>query len=66
MAQLGAVALWRNFRRNKSEGLAGYQRALKLGNLRNIPEIYQAAGIKFDFSRSYIRELMNFVRKEME
>ncbi|MBL7851510.1 MAG: M3 family oligoendopeptidase [Cyclobacteriaceae bacterium] len=65
MAQLGAIALWRNFRRNKSEGLAGYQRALKLGNLRTIPEIYQAAGIKFDFSKSYIRELMNFVRGEM-
>lgn len=65
MAQLGAIALWRNFRRNKAEGLAGYQRALKLGNLRTIPEIYKAAGIKFDFSKSYIRELMNFVRKEM-
>jgi oligoendopeptidase F len=65
MAQLGAIALWRNFKQNKTEGLAGYQRALKLGNLRTIPEIYKAAGIKFDFSKSYIRELMNFVRKEM-
>ncbi len=65
MAQLGAIALWRNFRKNKAEGLAGYQRALKLGNLTTIPEIYKAAGIKFDFSKSYIRELMNFVREEM-
>ncbi len=65
MAQLGAIALWRNFRKNKAEGLTGYQRALKLGNLTTIPEIYKAAGIKFDFSKSYIRELMNFVREEM-
>lgn len=65
MAQLGAIALWRNYRRNKAEGLAGYQRALKLGNLKTIPEIYKAAGIKFDFSKNYIRELMNFVREEM-
>ncbi len=65
MAQLGAIAMWRNYRRNKTEGLAGYQRALKLGNLTTIPEIYNAAGIKFDFSKPYIRELMNFVREEM-
>lgn len=65
MAQLGAIALWRNFKQNNKEGLAGYQRALKLGNLRTIPEIYSAAGIKFDFSKAYIRELMSFVRKEM-
>jgi oligoendopeptidase F len=66
MAQLGAIAVWRNFKQNKAQGLAGYQRALKLGNLRTIPEIYRAAGIKFDFSKSYIRELMNFVRGEMK
>lgn len=66
MAQLGAIALWRNYKQNAAEGLAGYQRALKLGNLRTIPEIYKAAGIRFDFSKPYIRELMNFVRKEME
>ena len=65
MAQLGAIALWRNYRRNKAEGLEGYRRALKLGNLKTIPEIYQAAGIRFDFSKTYIRELMNFVREEM-
>lgn len=65
MAQLGAIALWRNFRKNKTEGLEGYQRALRLGNLKTIPEIYSAAGIKFDFSKDYIRELMNFVREEM-
>ena len=65
MAQLGAIAVWRNFRKNRAEGLAGYQRALKLGNVKTIPEIYRAAGIKFDFSKAYIRELMNFVREEM-
>lgn len=65
MAQLGAIAVWRNFRKNRAEGMAGYQRALKLGNLKTIPEIYHAAGIKFDFSKAYIRELMNFVREEL-
>lgn len=64
MAQLGAIAVWRNFRKDKQAGLKGYQDALKLGYMKSIPEIYQAAQIRFDFSRGYIRELMSFVRKE--
>lgn len=65
MAQLGAIALWRNYKRNKQQGLQGYMNALKLGNLTTIPEIYKAANIKFDFSRAYIKELMDFVKEEM-
>jgi oligoendopeptidase F len=65
MAQLGAFAVWRNFRKNPAEGLKGYQSALKLGYLKPIPQIFQAANIKFDFSRSYIKELISFVRKEL-
>ena len=65
MAQLGAIAVWRNFRKDPRKGLAGYQAALKLGYTRSIPEIYKAAGIRFDFSRDYIRELMAFVRGEL-
>lgn len=65
MAQLGAIAVWRNFKKDNRAGLEGYKRALKLGYTRTIPEIYQAAGIRFDFSRGYIRELMSFVRDEV-
>lgn len=65
MAQLGAIAVWRNFRNDPVKGLQGYQNALKLGYLRSIPEIYNAAGIKFDFSRAYIKELMDFVKAEL-
>lgn len=66
MAQLGAVAVWRNFRNDPAKGLQGYQNALKLGYMRSIPEIYKAAGIKFDFSRAYIKELMDFVKLELD
>lgn len=65
MAQLGAFAVWRNFRKDAAKGLGGYQNALKLGYLKPIPEIYKAADIRFDFSRDYIRELMKFVRDEL-
>lgn len=65
MAQLGAIAVWRNFRNDPQKGLQGYQNALRLGYLRTIPEIYSAANIKFDFSRGYIKELMAFVKGEL-
>ncbi len=64
MAQLGAIALWRNYKLDKQKGLEGYMNALKLGNLTTIPEIYKAANIKFDFSKAYIKELMDFVKEE--
>lgn len=64
MAQLGAIALWRNYKQNNKKGLQSYMKALKLGNLTTIPEIYRAADIRFDFSRAYIKELMDFVKEE--
>jgi oligoendopeptidase F len=65
MAQLGAIAVWRNFKKDNHKGLQGYMDALKLGHTRTIPETYKAAGIKFDFSKAYIKELMDFVREEL-
>ena len=66
MAQLGAIAVWKNYKEDKAKGLQGYMNALKLGYTATIPEIYKAADIKFDFSREYIKELMNFVKHELD
>lgn len=65
MAQLGAIAVWRNYRMDPQAGLNGYMNALKLGYTKTIPEIYEAANIKFDFSKGYIKELMSFVKAEI-
>jgi oligoendopeptidase F len=66
MAQLGAIAVWRNYKHDKEQGLEGYLNALKLGYTATIPEIYKAANIEFDFSKEYIGELMSFVKSELE
>ncbi|UYZ59636.1 M3 family oligoendopeptidase [Hymenobacter latericus] len=65
MAQLGAIAVWRNFRHDPQAGLEAYKRALALGYTATIGEIYEAAGIRFDFSTEYLRSLADFVRQEM-
>ncbi|QDK83177.1 M3 family oligoendopeptidase [Spirosoma sp. KCTC 42546] len=65
IAQLGAIGVWRNYRRDPAAGLAGYKKALSLGYKAPIREIYAAANVPFDFSRDYIRELMQFVGDEI-
>ncbi|MFD2245683.1 M3 family oligoendopeptidase [Pontibacter ruber] len=66
MAQLGAIAVWKSYKENPAVGLAAYKRALALGYSVSIGEVYQAAGIKFDFSTDYIKSLADFVQEEME
>ena len=39
--------------------------ALKLGYTKSIGEIYETAGVKFDFSASYVKELADFVKGEL-
>lgn len=65
IAQLGAISIWKNFKQNRELALDNFENALKLGYSVTIPEIYQIAGIKFDFSEKYISELMEFVQKEL-
>src|SRR5690606_13935330 len=66
IAQLGAIAVWKNYKQDPEKGLKGYIDALKLGYTKTIPEVYQAAGIDFNFNREYIRELIQFVKVEID
>jgi oligoendopeptidase F len=40
--------------------------ALSLGGTKTLPQLFEAAGLKFDFSPSYVSELMSFVHNEMK
>jgi oligoendopeptidase F len=66
MAQLGAIAMWRSYKQLGEQGLDNYMDALKLGYTKTIGEIYETAGIKFDFSASYVKELADFIKEELE
>jgi len=66
IAQLGAIGVWRNYRRDPKAGLQGYINALSLGYQATIPEIYAAANVPFDFSKAHISELMAFVSDEIK
>lgn len=66
MAQLGAIAVWKNYRQNPEKALEDYLNALALGHTAGIREVYETAGIKFDFSRENIAGLMAFVQEELD
>jgi len=61
IAQLGAIAMWRQYRLNKEQALGNYMAALSLGYTKTLKELYATAGIKFDFSAAYVKELADFV-----
>ena len=66
IAQLGAIGLWKQFKENKEKAVNNYINALQLGGTKTLPQLYEAAGLKFSFSPDYISELMLFVHGEME
>ncbi|MFW5886394.1 MAG: M3 family oligoendopeptidase [Bacteroidota bacterium] len=65
IAQLGALAIWRNFKKNPEKALNDYEKALSLGYSVTIPEIYETAGINFSFEKNYIKDLINFTVQEL-
>jgi oligoendopeptidase F len=66
IAQLGAIGLWMQFKNNKEQALKNYTQSLAMGGTRTLPELYSAAGLKFDLSPAHIKKLMEFVDSEME
>ncbi|MFM7014979.1 MAG: M3 family oligoendopeptidase [Bacteroidota bacterium] len=64
-AQLGAIAMWSSFSKNESATLQNYLNALSLGYTKPIGEIYKTAGIEFDFSESYVKELADFLESKI-
>ncbi len=66
IAQLGAIAMWRQYKQNKEQALDNYMTALSAGYTKTLKELYEMAGIKFDFSPAYIKELSGFVHNEMQ
>ncbi len=66
IAQLGAIGMWKRYKEDPDKAIERYIHALSLGGTRTLPQLYEAAGIRFDFSPDYIKELTTFVAEEMK
>ena len=66
IAQLGAIGMWMQFKQNPERALDNYCNALVLGGTATLPQLFDTAGLKFDFSPDVIKELMDFVKVELD
>ncbi len=65
IAQLGALQVWANSKRDKAKALNDYKSSLALGGSRPLPELFKAAGSPFDFSTKTIKPLVELTRNEL-
>jgi oligoendopeptidase F len=65
IAQLGALQVWANSRRDKAGALAAYKKALNLGGSRPLPELFSAAGCRFQFDAATINPLIQLAGSEL-
>jgi oligoendopeptidase F len=66
IAQLGALQVWQRSLSDRAGAVADYKKALALGGSRPLPELFAAAGIRFDFSEQIIGPLMETIRNELD
>lgn len=66
IAQLGAVQLWLNYKNDPKKAIASYISALKQGGSRPIPELFTAAGLRFDMGPAIIARLWSAIEGELK
>ncbi|HEX8340926.1 MAG TPA: M3 family oligoendopeptidase [Tepidisphaeraceae bacterium] len=65
IAQLGALQLWLKAKEDPKRALGNYRNALKLGGTRPLPKLFEAAGLRFDFSQQTLGPLMIAIADEL-
>jgi oligoendopeptidase F len=66
IAQLGALQVWANSKKDKAKALNAYKRGLALGGSRPLPELFQAADCRLAFDANTIKPLVDLVNRELE
>jgi oligoendopeptidase F len=66
IAQLGALQVWANSKADKAKALNDYKKSLALGGSRPLPELFAAAGCKFQFDAATIKPLIQLANSELE
>jgi len=65
IAQLAALQVWRNSRRDHGEAVRMYRSALALGATKPLPELFAAAGARLIFDADSMREIIEEVEAEL-
>ena len=66
MAQLGAIQVWGNALENQKNAVKLYRKALSMGGNATLPELFEAAGAKFEFDESMLTYAVNLVDNKIK
>jgi oligoendopeptidase F len=58
IAQIAALQVWANYRKDRGSAVARYRAALAQGGSRPLPELFAAAGVRFDLSATMLQGLV--------
>jgi oligoendopeptidase F len=65
IAQLGALQVWQNSRRDQRGAVQRYRSALSLGATERLPDLFAAAGARLIFDPAGMRDLVGSVEEEL-
>jgi oligoendopeptidase F len=63
LAQLGAVQIWGNALTDQVKAVADYRKALSLGGMVTLPELFAKAGAKFAFDADTLKQSVDLMEK---
>ena len=65
IAQLGALQIWMTQLKDPEKALNDYANAMKLGNTRTLPHLFQSADIRLSFDKEHIGNLVGLVKRSL-
>ncbi len=67
IAQLGALGIWLiSLEQGEEAALAAYKKSMRLGGSKPLPQLFEAAGLPFDFGDETVGRLVERVQIELE
>jgi len=65
IAQIGALTLWRIFRKDKEKALEMYKRGMSIGGTRVLPELFKEAGLEFRFDSQVLEPIVKEIMEKL-
>jgi oligoendopeptidase F len=61
LAQLGAVQIFGNAQKDQAGAVAAYRKALSLGGMVTLPQLFQVAGARFAFDAETLKKAVDLL-----
>ena len=66
IAQIGALTLWRIFRKDRDKALKMYKRGMSVGGTKTLPELFREAGLEFRFDGDIVAPIVDEIMEKLK